>query len=168
MSVQQFINFLSQHSLYIIIYFVAVFILAFGLSIHHKKSPTKLKSQLLSTLVFLVSIPGIMATIIIFYSLFFIRQNLLEVNMVLYFLPIIAMILTLFVIAKYTSLNSLPGFNRLSGLITLLILIGIVILLLYKLRFFIGFFGSMQSLFIIGVILYFIFNGALKKLGGKK
>ena len=168
MSVQQFFNFLSQHSLLIVLYFVVLLVLAFGFSIRHKKSPSRLNSKLLSVLVFLVSIPGIMATIIVFYSLFFIRLNLLEVNVVLYFLPILSMILTLFVISKNTSLNKLPGFNRLSGLMTLLVLTGFALLLLYKFRFVIGFFGSLQSLLIFGVIFYLLFNMAIRKFSNKK
>ncbi|MFK8012720.1 MAG: hypothetical protein AB8B80_11800, partial [Marinicellaceae bacterium] len=89
-------------------------------------------------------------------------------NIILYFLPIIAMVLTLYSISKYTNLNTLPGFDRLSGLMTVLFLTGIVMLLLYKFRFVIGFFGSMQSLFILGIVLYFLFKVSLKKLSGKK
>ena len=168
MSVQQFFSFLSEHTLWIVLYFVALFIMAFGFSLRQKKSPSRLNSQVLSTLVFLVSIPGIMATIVVFYSLFFVRLNLLEVNIVIYFLPIITMIVTLFVISKNVNLNKLPGFNRLSGLMTLLVLTGFALLLLYKLRFFVGFFASMQSLLIFGIVFYFLFKVALKKLGGGK
>jgi hypothetical protein len=116
----------------------------------------------------MVCIPGILAAIVVFYSLFFVRINLLEVDIVIYFLPIIMMILTLFVIAKQVNLNRLPGFNRLSGLMTLLTLTGFILLLLYKLRFMVGFFASIQSLLIFGVVLYFLFKFALRKLGGDK
>lgn len=168
MSVQQFIQYLSQHNMMIVSYFVVIFIVALGLSIRQKKSASKLSAQLLSGLVFLVSIPGIMATIIVFYSLFFIQMNLLEVNIILYFLPIIAMVLTLYSISKYTNLNTLPGFDRLSGLMTVLFLTGIALLMLYKLRFVVGFFASIQSLLIFGVIFYFVFKSAMKKLAGEK
>jgi len=168
MSVQQFFDYLSQHSLVIVLYFVVIFILALGLSLKHKNSPSTLTAKILSTLIFLVSVPGIMATILVFYSLFFIRQNLLEVNIILYFLPIISMTVTLFFISKNVSLNTLPGFDRLSGLMTVLVLTGMALLMLYKLRFVVGFFASIQSLLIFGVIFYFVFKSAMNKLTGKK
>jgi len=168
MSVQQFFDYLSQHSLVIVLYFVVIFILAFIVSVKQKKSPSNFLAKTLSALVFLVSVPGIMATILVFYSLFFIRQNLLEVNIILYFLPIISMIVTLFFISKKVSLNTLPGFDRLSGLMTVLVLTGMALLMLYKLRFVVGFFASIQSLLIFGVIFYFVFKSAMNKLTGKK
>jgi hypothetical protein len=168
MSVQSFFSFLSQHSLWIVIYFVAIFGLSLLISQRQKKVTTPLNAQILSLFVFMVCIPGILAAIVVFYSLFFVHINLLEVNVVIYFLPIVMMILTLFVIAKNVNLNGLPGFNRLSGLMTLLTFTGFILLLLYKLRFMVGFFASIQSLLIFGVVLYFIFKSALGKLRGNK
>lgn len=167
MSVQAFYNFLSEHSLWVVIYFVAIFGLSILISQRQKKMPSSLNAKLLSLFIFMVSIPGILAAIVVFYSLFFVRVNLLDVDIVVYFLPIVMMVLTLFFIAKKVNLNELPGFNRLSGLMTLLTLIGFILLLLYKLRFIVGFFASIQSLLIFGVILYFLFRSALSKFSGE-
>ncbi|MBL4659170.1 MAG: hypothetical protein JKY19_02350 [Alcanivoracaceae bacterium] len=168
MSVQQFFSFLSDHTLWIVLFYVVILVLAIVFSYRQKKLSSQLNVKILSLLVFMVSIPGIMATIVVFYSLFFIRLNLLEVNIVVYFLPIITMIVTLLVISKKVNLNKLPGFNRLSGLMTLLVLTGLALLLLYKLRLFVGFFASMHSLLIFGIIFYFLFKIALRKLSGGK
>ncbi|MEW5724058.1 MAG: hypothetical protein AB1896_13190, partial [Thermodesulfobacteriota bacterium] len=48
-----------------------------------------------SLLVFWASLPGVLACLLTAYSLFFIRRNLLEVNVILYFFPIASMIVTL-------------------------------------------------------------------------
>ena len=167
MSVQAFYNFLSEHSLWVVIYFVAIFGLSILISHRQKKMPSSLNAKLLSLFIFMVSIPGILAAIVVFYSLFFVRVNLLDVDILVYFLPIVMMVLTLFFIAKKLNLNELPGFNRLSGLMTLLTLIGFILLLLYKLRFIVGFFASIQSLLIFGVILYFLFRSTLSKFSGE-
>lgn len=168
MSVQQFFDALSHHTSIIVLYFFIIFVVAFGLSFTHRSSPSHFKAVALSTVIHLVSIPGLMSLIVVFYNVFFTQTNLLEVNMAIYFLPIIAMIATFFAISQYTKLNALPGFNRLSGLMLLLSLTCICVLLLYKLRLFVGFFASIQSLVIFGIILYFLFGFAVKKIKGKR
>ena len=164
MSIQEFFNYLGQFSKFISIYFILVSVLAWLLSYLYKKSPQKTLAISLSTLVYAVCIPGIFALILISYSLFFTRQNLLEVNAIVYFFPIISMLASLFIISRHLSLKTLPGYKRMSGLMVLISIVFILLILLYKMRFLIGFFGSLPSLAIIGVILFFILKWAIKQI----
>jgi len=107
--------------------------------------------------------------ILLSYAIFFTQQNLLEVNATLYFLPILSMLSTLFIIShklkqSRLKLNSLPGFKRISGLLILIAIVFIIVLALYKMRILVGFFGSLQSLAIIAIALFFIIKWAIKRI----
>jgi len=73
-----------------------------------------------SVLIYLSCIPGMFAAVITGYSLLMSRTNLLEVNLVLYFLPIASMIATILLIRRRVNTDLIPGFDRLLGLCTLL------------------------------------------------
>ena len=120
----------------------------------------------LSVLIYMVAIPGIVSLVLVGYQLFFIRGNLLEVNLLLYFLPIVSMVATFVLIRRCASFDRLPGFDRLSGLMMLIGLSFLVVLVLYRTRFLVGFFGSLESLLVIGVVVFLAFQYAARKLTG--
>ena len=106
-----------------------------------------------SVLVYCVCLPGIFAAVLCAYSMFFIRQNMLEVNLLVYVLPLISMALTLVLIGKRADFNKIPGFDRLSGF---MIVIGITFAFALAIqKTFVGvfFWGSFQKLgaLIVGV-----------------
>ena len=117
-----------------------------------------------SVLTYISAISGTFSISLIAYALFFTRTNLLDVNFFIYFLPLISMIVTLMIIGKQAEFSRLPGFDRLSGLITLLFITFAIILFVSKSRIFIGFFGSMQSLLGLGLCVYFLLRWSLKKI----
>ncbi|MFT4927468.1 MAG: hypothetical protein ACI8WB_003575, partial [Phenylobacterium sp.] len=133
----------------------------------NKSNTRKPVHYLYSTAIFATAIPGLFASIIVFYSLFFIKTNLLNSNVVLYFLPIISMAATFFIVGRRVGFDILPGFVRLSGLMILLGVICLVVFFLYRLRFVIGFFASIEQLVMIGVFLYIITKVGFAKLKGK-
>ncbi len=117
-----------------------------------------------SVLVYMVCIPGIIACVLIAYTLFFTRGNLLQVNMLVYFMPIIAMIVTLSLIKRKTAFKRLPGFDHLAGLMIVIGITFVILLLIYKTRIFIVFFSSIFSLFMFGVVLFILLKIGMKKL----
>ncbi len=119
--------------------------------------------QLLSVLLYLVTIPGMFSVVLIAYTLFFSRQSLLQVNVVLYFLPVLSMITSLVLLSRFTPLKQIPGFERLYALMILLAIVFIIVLALYKMRLFIGFAGSFTSLVLTAVAVFFALRWALKK-----
>ena len=118
----------------------------------------------LSVLVYIVGVPGVVSAVLVGYGLFFIRQNLLEVNALLYFLPIVSMAATFALIGRKVDFDRLPGFQRLSGLMMLIALTFVVVLLVFKLRIFVGFFASAEALLGLGLILFLAFQFAAARL----
>lgn len=117
-----------------------------------------------SVLIYLVGIPGTISVVLIGYSLFMVRQNLLEVDFLVYFMPVISMVVTFLLIGRSSDFDRLPGFERLSGLMMLIGLTFLVVLIIFKLRILVGFFASMESLVAIGIVLFILFKVAAKKL----
>ena len=107
-----------------------------------------------AVLVYLVCVPGIGAAVLTAYTLFFTRENLLDKNLLVYALPIASMIATLVLIGKNASFDDIPGFDRLSGLMTLVAVTFVVLLVVQKT--FIGlFFGaSITTLLLLGAFLF--------------
>lgn len=107
-----------------------------------------------------VCIPGMLAAVLTGYSLFFIRQNLLEVNALIYFLPIASMFISLVFVSKSVSFQDLPGFERLSAL--MILLAGTFAILLFIHKMFVGIFfgGSIAQLAAIALGLYLLLKWA--------
>ena len=162
MTLIQVVETLNYYSLYIAVFFIAVPLIALGygkiLNPAQKiRTPHK---YVYSFFVYLCSIPGIFAFIITVYSLFFLRTNLLAVNFIIYFLPIISMIVTLIFVSKSVDLNFIPGFDRLFGLFILIGVTFIITLVLMKLRVWVLFGGSIVTMFILFGFLFLLLKWA--------
>jgi len=73
-----------------------------------------------SVLVYLTCVPGTFAAVITAYTLFFTRENLMDVNPLVYFLPLASMVATLVLIHKNVTFDLVPGFDRLEGLMVMI------------------------------------------------
>lgn len=102
-----------------------------------------------AVLVYLACIPGMFAAVLTAYAMFFQNENLLDANLLIYLLPIAAMIVTLVAIRKRVAFDDVPGFNRLSGLMVLLAGSFGLALAVHKTRIFLGFFGSIEMFFLL-------------------
>jgi hypothetical protein len=114
-----------------------------------------------SGLVYLACIPGVFAAVLTAYSLFFRNENLLDVNLLVYLLPILSMVVTLVLIRRNIEFDAIPGFDRLSGLMTVMACSFGIALAIHKTRIFVGFFGSIEMFFILAGGIF-----ALIKWGG--
>ncbi len=155
--------------LYLLIAFLSPPLITWLFSLTHgqgaaMRSPLK---YLYSGLVYLVCVPGILAGVLVAYSVFFIRQNLLAVNIFVYFLPILAMIATLIIIGRKVSWHRLPGIDRLSALITILVITFGATLAIQKTRIWIFFGGSVKLLILIAIICFVLLKLSTRKLVGR-
>lgn len=77
---------------------------------------------LYSALIFLVCIPGIFAVTLNIYLFLFERnqRSILEYDILSQILPIVSMVFTLFVIGRNVHFSSIPGFDKISGLMTMI------------------------------------------------
>jgi hypothetical protein len=117
-----------------------------------------------SVLVYATSIPGTMAAVITGYTLLFTQENLLDQSVLIYLMPIVMMFVTLMLMSKFVTLQDVPGFDRITGLIALLGITGLAVLLLSRLRFFVGFFGSFTMMIAVGCFLFMMLKWGAGRL----
>lgn len=165
MSIDDLLRLSEAYSWYIIGYLVALPLLTFLLSKMYTKTPRiNFLDYTFSTIIYLVSIPGLFSICLVTYSLLFVHENLLRVNLMIYFLPLVSMLLTFFVIGSATSFARLPGFKRLSGLMLLLAMVFAVLFFLYRLRIHVLFFGSISNLLFIGIGVFVLMKIAISRM----
>jgi hypothetical protein len=113
-----------------------------------------------AVLTYLACIPGMVSLVILGYSVFFSHENLLDRDLLSTFGPLASMGLTLVVIRRRVAFAELPGFGRLSGLMTLIGLSFALALVINRTRIFVGFFGSIDRLLLLGAAIYGLFQAA--------
>jgi hypothetical protein len=113
-----------------------------------------------AVLTYLAVVPGTVSLVILAYSVFFAHENLLDRDLLVTFGPPVSMVLTLVAVRQRLSFAEVPGFGRLSGFITLVALSFAAALAIDKTRLFVGFFGSIDRLFLLAAGLYAVFQGA--------
>ncbi len=124
-----------------------------------------------STIIYLVAIPGIFALTLCIYQFLFKRDfDFTQVNVFVYFLPIISMVATFLILRRVVELDKIPGYDKLSGL---LMTIAATIVFMFILDFIIDKTKIYAFVFIkapftillgIFVVLFFLFRFGMKKL----
>lgn len=75
---------------------------------------------LYAALIFLVSVPGIFSVTLSVYFFLFEKRAILQTDLYTQIIPIISMVVTLLTIRKNVNLDYIPGFDKISGLITMI------------------------------------------------
>lgn len=121
MTLQELFEQLSTNPIWVISYFV---IIPFAAFIVNKVSGSKaLRSPWAETyraLIFMVAIPALLAIALNVYQFLFERQSILMINVFTQILPIVSFIVTIAVIRKNVSVDSIPGFGKISSLIVMI------------------------------------------------
>lgn len=107
-----------------------------------------------SLLVYLACIPGILSAVLTAYVLFFTNENLLDVSLVVYFIPILSMTITLILIQQTVSFKLIPGFDRLSGLMVMISAAFVIVLALSRTRIWLFFGGSIYTFFALAAVIF--------------
>ena len=147
MTVRELTQAVGNHPWPMVAVLVALPVLAWLLGIMHTKgnggnAPWK---YCYSVLVYMACVPGMFASVLTAYAMFFRNENLLDVNLLVYVLPIISMIVTLVFIKRSVSFDVVPGFDRLSGLMVLMACSFGLALAIHKTRIFVGFLNSRRQ-----------------------
>ncbi len=79
--------------------------------------------ELYATLIYLAAVPGVFAVVLSFYFWLFERRPILETNLYIQVLPLISMGLTFWLIRRNVDLQAIPGFGKLSGLLTMVFVV---------------------------------------------
>jgi hypothetical protein len=121
MTLQEFFRLLGNNPSYILLYFglipVTALLAGFLGSNEGHLSPWK---YLYSALIYLVCIPGIFALTLNIYLFLFERRSVLESDIFSQILPVFSMVGTLLIIRRNVSFAAIPGFDNLSGLVTMI------------------------------------------------
>ena len=118
MTLQQFFDLLSANPVIVLFYFIALPLTAFLSGILDRgeghKSPWK---YAYCALLYMAAVPGIFAVFLNVYFFLFERQSILQANIYTQFLPTVAMFVTFLIIRRNVDFATIPGFDKLSGLI---------------------------------------------------
>lgn len=129
---------------------------------------TSPRRYLFAALIYLVCVPGIMATVITAYALLFDGASLLALDVLVYFGPIVSMALTLMLVSRTTPLDRVPGFGRIGGLMLMMGAAFFVAFILQRMRIWVLFAGGLGSLLVLGLVLFFALRiGAARAFGNR-
>ena len=156
MTLRQWIDWLAGESIWAGAYLLALPALALllGLALPRGKGNEGPWKYLYSALVYGACVPGMFAATLTLYLMLFVGQNLLDVNALVTFGPLVSMALTLAIASRTVEFRPLPGFGRLSGLMTVLGLTFGLLFALSRTRLWIVFGGS---IFLLIGIAAFVF-----------
>lgn len=79
--------------------------------------------QLYAALIYLAAVPGMFAVVLTIYFWLFERRPILETNLYIQVLPLISMGLTFWLVRRNVDLQAIPGFGKLSGLLTMVFVV---------------------------------------------
>lgn len=151
MTTRDLLQLAGQHSLVLLTLFLVPPVLAWLSGLAHPRGAggTAPWKYLYCVLVYLVCVPGMFAAVVTLYSLFFSRENLLDANLLVYFLPVVSMVATLILIRKNVAFDEVPGFDRLSGLMAMVGCSFAIALAILKTNIWIFFGGSIEKLLLL-------------------
>ena len=156
MTTREFIQAADSHPLLLITAFVLPPLLAVACGWIHGKNRGAVTpwKYVYSVLVYATCVPGLFAAVLTAYALFFTKENLLDASLLVYFLPVVSMIVTLVRVRANVSFDAVPGFDRLSGLMTMIGLSFGIALFIDKTRIWVWFGGSVGTLFLLAAAVF--------------
>jgi hypothetical protein len=165
MTLQELFNLIGEYPVAVITLFTALPVLSFLLpwitGEHTYNAPWR---YVYAVLIYAAVIPGISAGMLILYHLSFEQKSLLTVNLLVYFLPLVAMIATLMLLSRRLELRRIPGFERILGLFFIIFATLVTILILQKTRIWVVFYGSVWYLFGLFAVLFLVFRIGLSRM----
>jgi hypothetical protein len=167
MTVQEFFDLLAANSVAVLTFF---FCLPFSALLSNYLSGASAASApwkyLYSGLIYLVSIPGLFALTLLFYLFLFERVNVMELDIVLHILPIVSMIATILIIQKKVSLDLIPGFDKITGFLTVITVVLIVLWVLDRTRLWVVTFLPLPFALLIFAVLLVLFLWGWRRISG--
>ncbi|HFB99358.1 MAG TPA: hypothetical protein ENJ53_01005 [Phaeodactylibacter sp.] len=167
MTLQQFFDLLGENNngFYVLSYFLLIPVTALIAGFMGKNeghlSPWK---YLYTSLIYMVCVPGLFAITLNVYKFLFERGSIMDLNIYTQILPIISMIITLLLIRSNVSLDRIPGFGKLSGMVTMIVVLFAIMWFLEKTRIIIFSYMRVQSFLILLVVLLIIFRYGWSKM----
>lgn len=167
MTIRELILAAGEYPLAILAYLIVLPLLAYllGRFVQDRMNPGKPMAYAFMGLIYLAAVPGMFSGVLTAYLLLFRSgESLLDLNILVFLGPIASMGATLGLVNRRVSLEAVPGFDRLSGLMILLgVSFGIVFLLS---RFWVVgvLHGSIGSLVTAAAVVFALLKAASQKL----
>lgn len=137
MTLGEFFEHCGENPSLLVGFFTLVPIIALlGLILSKGRGPMPSWKYLYSVLIYLVAIPGIFAITLSVYLFLFERRSIMDTNIYTQILPVVSMLATFILIRKQVDLDLVPGFDKLSGLVTILTILIILMWVLDKTHIF--------------------------------
>ncbi|WP_089936222.1 hypothetical protein [Candidatus Entotheonella palauensis] len=150
MTIHELIQWLAQYERIVIIGFVALPVATYVMGASFGVLSSKLMRGWLALAIYVAVIPGICMAVVVVYMMVFVRTNLLtELNVVVHLLPLASMVATLWLASRLAPFATIPGFDRLQGLMVLVGLSFIAVLFVHKTFVRIHFFASIEYLLVL-------------------
>lgn len=125
------------------------------------QSPWK---YLYSTLIYLVCVPGIFAVTLSVYLFLFEKRSIFDTDLYTQIIPLVSMAATLLIISKNVALDEIPGFDKMSGLIVMVLGVLTLMWILDKTRIFVFTYLPFQYVILILVGLLLVVRVGWKRL----
>jgi len=164
MTIQNLIDWFDTNQNLTLIYFASMILLSLLVILIVNVNNAKSLKYVMSMIVFGVTIPGVLSVILILYALLMQRTNILEVGVVTYFVPIVAMIISLVILNRKVSMGEIPGFGKLSSLIVMIGIAFGIVFVLQKTYFGVLFIGGFTQLILVFAVLLIIIKFAWSRL----
>ncbi len=170
MSIRDLIQIVDQHYQYAAVALGCVPLIAYLLGWlleprAGERSPWKF---IYSVLIYAACVPGIFAIAISAYSLFFRNEDLLNVSILTYLLPIASMLSTIGIMRKNVQFDHIPGFDRLVGLMMLMFVSFIGAFIIQRMQILLLFHGSFMIFAVIAIVLFVILKLSVGMVTGGK
>jgi len=169
LSFRDVINVLNANTPAVIAVFIAIFLVstfvAFaGARVDLTKSPLRFVA---TGCIYAAGLPGALSSALVLYTLFFRNDDLLDVSLAVYALPLVCMIACHVVMSRKLDLKQVPGFDRLEGLAIVLILGFFGALVLHNTRFFFWFHGTFLDFLIVAAVMIAVLHWAGRRMFGE-
>ncbi len=166
MTIQDLIVLAGDYPLHLVALFLGIPVSAWVLGRLHERgaggeAPWRYAYSLL---VYSTCLPGIFAAVLAAYGLFILRENLLEVNLLVYLLPIVSMAGTLALMSRRVSFDDVPGFDRLSGLMVVIGITFVMVLAIERTRIWIFFGSSFATLLLLVAGIFLLLHWGARRM----
>ena len=165
MTLGEFFEWTGDHPTLLISFFIGIPLIALLAGMFSKGeghlSPWK---YLYSILIYLTSVPGIFAVTLNIYLFLFERKSIMDTNLYTQILPVLSMIATILIIKKQVSLDLVPGFDKISGLIIVIASIMALMWIIDKTHIYSITFMPFYVVILILVAGFFVIRLGLRKL----
>ncbi len=119
---------------------------------------------LYSVLIYLVAIPGIFAVTLSIYLFLFERRSIMDTNLYTQVIPIVSMLATFILIRKQVDLDLVPGFDKLSGLITIISILMVIMWIIDKTHIYAITFMPFYVVVLILIVGFLLIRFGMKRL----